>query len=173
MAVSGDDQIWGEDGNDNIRDEDGGNDRLYGGAGEDTVYVVRTNSSAETVLLDGGEGHDRLYYWGGTYTSNGTSLVYGAGQMLGGAGDDFISAYMVGAVTIDAGDGNDLVEFGLGGASDDQPGRGRRRAQSGAAALQHRDHERDHRHGTSRPGTAATGSTCRACCRCWASRGAD
>jgi Ca2+-binding RTX toxin-like protein len=111
----GDDQIWGEDGNDNIRDEDGGNDRLYGGAGEDTVYVVRTNSSAETVLLDGGEGHDRLYYWGGTYTSNGTSLVYGAGQMLGGAGDDFISAYMVGAVTIDAGDGNDLVEFGLGG----------------------------------------------------------
>ena len=77
----GNDTVYGGDGNDNIRG-DAGNDQLNGGFGVDR--------------LDGGDGND---------------FLYGAGTLLGGAGDDTL-------VPIDnsmvfTGDGHDLITIGF------------------------------------------------------------
>lgn len=103
---SGNDTLEGGDGNDELRESQGVN-ILHGGAGNDLLedngaWIAGTGS-----LLDGGIGDD-------TILVTGTAV----GRALGGAGNDrmyvSISADPVAAppLEIDAGDGNDSINFG-------------------------------------------------------------
>jgi len=97
------DVLDGGAGNDRLDGGDG-DDIALGGDGDDSLY-----SSVGNDYLDGGAGNDFIQISHGYIGSNpvgGTVFAYG------GAGDDrfYISNSGGAAATIDAGDGNDLVE---------------------------------------------------------------
>ncbi|HET9429217.1 MAG TPA: calcium-binding protein [Allosphingosinicella sp.] len=101
--------IKGGVGDDGINDSQGGDDRLYGGDGHDGISVMRYDShSASFLRLDGGAGHDVLTYSGSRYVDTVT--------MIGGQGDDHISAFRGGSVVIDAGAGDDRIGLNFLGA---------------------------------------------------------
>jgi VCBS repeat-containing protein len=94
--------IKGGEGDDGLNDASGGDDRLYGGDGHDGVSVNRFDSHAASVLrLDGGAGNDVLTFGSARYVDTVT--------MIGGAGDDHISAFRGASVAIDAGEGADRI----------------------------------------------------------------
>ncbi|MEA3001238.1 MAG: hypothetical protein QOH81_26, partial [Sphingomonadales bacterium] len=104
-----DNVVRGGAGWDGITDSAGGNDRLYGGEGDDGVAVYRYDDQAPSVvLLDGGVGADVLTFYGSRYVD--------AVTMAGGDGDDDISLFRGGAVTIDGGAGNDRIGLNFLGA---------------------------------------------------------
>ena len=86
-------------------DDDGDNtlfgtakaDHIYGLGGDDTIYGEGGDD-----ILDGGEGNDWL------------STRDGAATLLGGAGDDNLTAFGLGSKLLDGGDGNDTLIGGEG-----------------------------------------------------------
>ena len=101
--------IKGGVGDDGLNDSSGGDDRLYGGDGHDGLSVMRYESHlASNLRLDGGAGHDVLTYFGARYVDTVT--------LIGGEGDDHISAFRGGSVTIDAGAGADRIGLNFLGA---------------------------------------------------------
>jgi len=104
------DTIQGLDGADYIWDSNGGDDQLYGDAGNDLISVFRGSGAASTLLLDGGGGQDRLAYSASDQPADVLTV-------RGGPGDDSISIMGAGTATIDAGAGNDQVEISTAGAT--------------------------------------------------------
>lgn len=112
-ALGGDDKIWGKDGNDTISGglgndsiyAGGGDDRLDGGDGNDTIFASAGNDS-----LTGGNGDDYLNGDIGNDTLDGGS---GNDTLDAGAGDDSITAGS-GNDTLYAGAGNDTLDGGTG-----------------------------------------------------------
>jgi Ca2+-binding RTX toxin-like protein len=104
----GNDQLFGGLGNDILLDRLGGNDSLYGENGDDRLQVIdfsedEYDPSARTLVLDGGAGNDSLRL-DAAYNPNVT------GTLLGGDGSDTIAVDGGGAITINAGTGDDLVK---------------------------------------------------------------
>jgi Ca2+-binding RTX toxin-like protein len=103
----GNDELYGGNGNDLLTDSGTGDDQLYGEGGNDLLAVDRQAvlfafaAPPGTLLLDGGDGDDRLSYLGRDLEGDVT--------LLGGADDDVISVYGGGAVTIDGGDGAERI----------------------------------------------------------------
>lgn len=127
------DRLKGTSYNDNILDVLGGNDSLYGFAGNDVLesrdLLPRTN------LLDGGEGNDTLLSYGGYRNTligglgNDSLNSYDGNQNLlqGGANDDRISSYREKNTLLTGEDGNDVLSSSngnsnelLGGEGNDQ-----------------------------------------------------
>ncbi len=107
----GNDQLFGGAGNDRLLDPLGGSDQLFGQAGMDVITVDRQIAPGDwTLLLDGGADRDTLIYFGRIGSSDQVTLV-------GGDGDDWITAYRGGAVTINAGDGADFILIDVRAAS--------------------------------------------------------
>ena len=104
----GDDVVRGGDGNDRLTDSIDGSDALYGEGGNDFLFADRQWYAAPnaTLLLDGGEGRDEIDFLSGVLKHDAI--------LLGGGGDDNISAYLGRNVTIDAGDGDDFVDIDVG-----------------------------------------------------------
>jgi Ca2+-binding RTX toxin-like protein len=104
-----DNVITGYTGRDGLEDSSGGDDRLYGGGGDDGISVHRNEThAASNVLLDGGLGSDVLTFSGSRYVDTAT--------LIGGDGDDHISSFRGAAILIDAGTGNDRVSLNFLGA---------------------------------------------------------
>ncbi len=108
----GDDLLFGGAGHDGLYDSLHGSDQLFGEAGNDGLTVERqwTPAPAGTILLDGGGDDDSLTYIGGVGRTDTVTL-------LGGTGDDLIRAYGGGAITIDGGDGAEIIAIDLTAAS--------------------------------------------------------
>jgi Ca2+-binding RTX toxin-like protein len=98
----------GVDGNDILTDGDGGNDRLYGQDGDDSLTIIRnSNNGIENVLLDGGNGNDRI----GVFVSFGATVPTVNATIFGGDGNDTIDVTFIQQATIDAGAGNDTINI--------------------------------------------------------------
>lgn len=123
------DTIYGGDGNDQIWGEDG-DDRIFGGNGADTIYGGDGNDYIEygegADLVYGGDGNDIIDDIGNTAYTIGSTIDAGAGNDIvwgtsgadsisGGSGDDTLSGE-VGADTLDGGAGHDTL---YGGSEDD------------------------------------------------------
>ena len=120
--VTGDDRVYGGDGDDDIYTPNGddyvdgglGNDWLYGGDGKDTVIGGDGNDTVQAEggadIVTGGEGNDSISldydYWSDTTPADNDRATGGAGNdtLTGGQGRDLI----------DAGVGDDWVRFGAG-----------------------------------------------------------
>jgi Ca2+-binding RTX toxin-like protein len=123
---SGDNVIVGSAGNDHLSDATkGGSDRLYGRDGDDFLYLTRGGwqTGAESYVLDGGAGNDRMLLSLADWTQT-ASMIGGDGddqfeigrgavvKVDGGAGDDRILLRDLGAaITITLGSGRDLIQF--------------------------------------------------------------
>ncbi len=101
-----------------VSDTGVGDDKFYARGGDDSIYVTRSGGDASTIVLDGGDGDDRLDYT--------NARVEGASRksvdvvtIIGGAGNDLISASETRLLTIDAGSGADIVGIELTGSSDE------------------------------------------------------
>ena len=99
---------------DNLTDDQGGNDQLFGQDGTDYLFVSRYDNNgttpASTVLLDGGSGDDTIYFSAfGRFLDTVT--------IRGGTGADDIRVGSVLKSTVDAGDGNDKISIGLSGGN--------------------------------------------------------
>jgi Ca2+-binding RTX toxin-like protein len=99
--TSGDDDVWGGDGNDTIRGL-GGNDDLFGDDGRDKVYGGAGND-----WIEGGKGNDDLFggdnndfLWG----DEGDDELYGEDD------DDYLDGG-AGADLLDGGDGRDIAAY--------------------------------------------------------------
>lgn len=116
----GDDVLYGNnaantgyDDYDYLTDDQGGNDRLYGQDGGDSLTVSRysynssTTIPASTVLLDGGAGDDSIGFYSDRFLDTVT--------ISGGTGNDTISVGSVKQAVVDAGEGNDKVTVGTSG----------------------------------------------------------
>ena len=89
---------------DSLTDDQGGNDKLYGQDGDDTLYISRSGTmAASTVTLDGGNGDDYIRFWSTRFIDTVT--------ISGGEGKDDISTGSVLKSVIDAGAGNDKVNI--------------------------------------------------------------
>jgi Ca2+-binding RTX toxin-like protein len=136
---TGNEQVWGEDGDDLILTASG-DDRAYGGAGNDNIYTGRGNDlglgNEGNDTLRGEDGADTLYgglgndVLDGDQDINATSdearpdVLYGgegddtlragqgADQLFGGAGNDRLMLVIVSNEALDA--QTDLVEGGAG-----------------------------------------------------------
>ena len=101
-VTSGDDWVYGDDGNDTIRGL-GGHDTLFGDDGRDTLHGAAGND-----WLYGGEGNDELHGGEGNdflFGEDGDDELYGGDNNLdyleGGAGADLL----------DGGDGDDTAAY--------------------------------------------------------------
>lgn len=110
MAQAGDDYLDGGDGNDFMRDRDGGSDVLLGSAGDDILldddwidnfHPVGPPASAVFNYLDGGDGSDVINV--SNRSPGGFDVV------LGGDGDDRIQ-YWAGNGYLNGGTGSDRYE---------------------------------------------------------------
>lgn len=116
----GDDVLYGNDadnaGNDyysfdELYDDQGGNDRLYGQEGTDYLSISRSGSmAASTVVLDGGSGGDSIRF-------NASDRFLDTVTVAGGAEDDDILVGSVLKSTIDGGEGNDKIAIGMLGGN--------------------------------------------------------
>ncbi|UUR08106.1 beta strand repeat-containing protein [Sphingomonas glaciei] len=105
----GDDQLYGGSGGDVLIDRLGGSDSLYGEEGDDRLLVVdftedEFDSSARTLVLEGGAGNDSLRL-DAVYNTRVTATLNG------GEGSDTIAVDGGGTVTIDAGADDDVVKI--------------------------------------------------------------
>jgi Ca2+-binding RTX toxin-like protein len=101
FAGYGADSLDGGAGNDVISSS-GANSKLIGGAGDDSLtlfFISEPDGVISHDTLDGGAGNDVL-------TLDGFD---GFHKLLGGAGNDKISHYSLGAATLDGGSGNDFL----------------------------------------------------------------
>lgn len=89
--------MYGFDGNDTL-DGGAGNDRGYGGNGDDYLYDSSGNDT-----LDGGAGNDILYLYGSA----------GSGTLIGGSGNDELYG-ADGSDVLNGDDGNDYLQGGAG-----------------------------------------------------------
>ncbi|WP_338082468.1 type I secretion C-terminal target domain-containing protein, partial [Donghicola mangrovi] len=116
-----DDTIRGHGGDDTIYSYEG-NDSILGGEGDD---FINPGDGNDTVL--GGAGNDTLEFeWGSAtiFGEEGNDTIYGEPYITedayldGGSGDDDITllADIGGMGTVIAGDGDDIVRFGVGSA---------------------------------------------------------
>jgi Ca2+-binding RTX toxin-like protein len=107
-----------------------------GGAGRDTLSAFATGFA----VLRGDEGPDRLTAGAATVTADGGAgpdvidgqVGFGAGRMLGGAGDDRLGAAGDGSWRIDAGSGQDLIVATTAGVDTIVCGPGRDSVQAGS-----------------------------------------
>ena len=111
----GNDVLNGDEGDDLLLDPDGGNDSFFGGTGNDTIQVFRTNVAAAQLLFDGGTGNDVFFYGGAIGGPSGISYVITGDTITasGGDGDDRFDFQMLQSVTIDAGTGADHVQLDI------------------------------------------------------------
>ena len=118
---AGNDTLNGGDGNDYLLDTTGGNDTLNGGLGNDFLNISRTDVAAAQITFDGGEGDDRIYYYGYINLTPiyilqpllGIAITGDTLNITAGAGNDMIAFTQVQAATINAGDGADYVQMDL------------------------------------------------------------
>ncbi len=103
-----DDTIYLSDRSDNLQEQDGGSDRLYGRGGDDKLFVLRGGGPADDILLDGGDGNDDLSLL--SFVNDLHSIT-----MSGGAGDDVMVIVGALSATLDGGDGEDYIGLSLGG----------------------------------------------------------
>jgi len=106
---AGSDILHGGEGNDSIRNSDASsstvteNDQMFGDGGDDSLDLYLTDERAASVLLDGGEGHDRIVFnaWYHLQTVN----------IVGGNGNDSVDVIGGGTINVDLGAGNDRLSF--------------------------------------------------------------
>lgn len=120
MGSAFNDRIFGDAGNNTIRDFSGGSDLIVGGAGNDSLGVFRDKEmAAGTIRMVGGAGSDVVEYYGGPAFS--PWIGYGRYRQVDNVtligGDDRDGIWMVGQKNgvIDAGSGDDQVTIGIGG----------------------------------------------------------
>lgn len=102
------DLIDGIGGADNIQDDSGDNDIILGGAGDDTISVQRTFSSAGGLIaIDGGAGNDSITVLG---FSHAPSFDW---KIDGGDGADTLQVRWLTRFSIDLGAGNDYISLDL------------------------------------------------------------
>jgi Ca2+-binding RTX toxin-like protein len=111
---TGSDILYGDAGDDVFFDDDpdggGGNDQMFGGEGWDSMHINRRGlSSPNQVVMDGGGGPDVITFSPHDWRDDAT--------LIGGDGDDQISAFWGRSLTIDAGAGNDRVSLNFLGAT--------------------------------------------------------
>jgi len=95
VSVSGAGAIWGEGGNDTLRLADAFRGELYGGPGDDRMYIAGASDDAE---IDGEGGHDLIDATGSTYGvfakgGHGHDTIYGSNaddQLYGDGGHDLL-----------------------------------------------------------------------------------
>nr|WP_301287270.1 calcium-binding protein [Sphingobium sp. OAS761] len=99
----------GTDGLDILRDNAGGNDKLYGEAGDDLIEVYRgTAPPPSNIVMDGGSGNDSLIFEAiGRHVDTLT--------VRGGTGGDTILIGGVASSNVDGGSGNDSVTIDMSG----------------------------------------------------------
>ncbi len=100
-ATAGDDIFHGTDDVDFFSDALGGNDQFYGEGGNDILYASRSTGQTGSVLLDGGNGADRINF--------ASDLLFTDVILRGGEGNDLIDSHGGGTVNIDAGAGADVL----------------------------------------------------------------
>jgi Ca2+-binding RTX toxin-like protein len=106
---AGDDILDGDTGNDEIRGGEG-NDIVYASSGRDSVYGEGGNDEiflhTLPMLVDGGEGDDRITLMGSSDSAQGLVAT-----IRGGAGNDSFHSWNTGLATlvVDMGSGNDIV----------------------------------------------------------------
>jgi Ca2+-binding RTX toxin-like protein len=113
----GSDLLHGGEGDDSLRDGNdssstgSGNDQLFGDGGDDDLFVYLTTNLPDTLLLDGGEGNDRVSF----------SAWYDVQDvtMLGGGGNDMIQMDGGASFDVDAGAGNDRIDLIYSGYATD------------------------------------------------------
>ncbi|WP_286162322.1 calcium-binding protein, partial [Duganella sp. HH101] len=96
LAVMGYEHVVvGTPNSDVLKDLNGLNSIIAGGAGDDSISDVDGDD-----VVDGGDGDDKI-----EYTGNGTT------KLIGGAGDDQLSSSGFGSSHLDGGDGNDKITY--------------------------------------------------------------
>ena len=111
---TGSDIVHGGEGNDSIRNSDGSssnvaeNDQVFGDGGDDYIDIYMTDQRVSTVLLDGGEGNDRIVFnaW---YTLQTVTIA-------GGDGNDSVDVIGGGTIDVDLGAGDDRFSFNFAAA---------------------------------------------------------
>ena len=110
MAMLGNDKLYGGDGDDTLNGGDG-HDKLYGGEGDDTLNGGSGNDKLYggwgNDILNGGDGHDKLYGGHGDDVLNGGA---GNDRLYGGRGDDILDGG-AGSDYLNAGRGDDILSF--------------------------------------------------------------
>ncbi|MEA1649976.1 hypothetical protein UAJ10_13275 [Nitrospirillum sp. BR 11164] len=116
------DFLYGGAGDDDLEDNNGGSNQLFGQDGNDSLLVRPPEGSpAATDLLDGGDGNDSLFY--GAYWDANRNLD--TVTLVGGTGNDTVTAVGAAQATLDGGDGADVLSATggqvtlTGGAGDD------------------------------------------------------
>jgi Ca2+-binding RTX toxin-like protein len=107
FGTVGDDTLDGGAGNDVLTGSFGDN-FLYGGAGNDSLLVgrhINSDVGATTQFEDGGDGDDYV----SAYSNYDDRAV--AATMLGGAGNDTVTAEGYVTATMDGGSGDDFIQF--------------------------------------------------------------
>ncbi|CAN5627730.1 hypothetical protein BH09PLA1_BH09PLA1_20380 [soil metagenome] len=132
-GYDGDDTIIGSAGNDSI-DGGAGNDSISGNAGDDSMLggegddqFIADAGADGADLVDGGPGNDLVSYAARTTpvrailgeridVSGSEDRLLGVESLLGGAGDDQLTALGASGVTqmVDGGPGNDSLDAGIG-----------------------------------------------------------
>lgn len=99
------DVLVGNLGRNVITDSLGGADQIFGGGGDDVLTITRSVvAPAQTLVLDGNNGNDRLSF-------DGTGGYSQTVALSGGFGDDTITANGALQVNVDAGAGDDTVRM--------------------------------------------------------------
>jgi Ca2+-binding RTX toxin-like protein len=104
----GTDIVHGGEGNDSLRVSGSSagtpeNDQLFGDGGDDFMDVYLTAERSDSILLDGGDGHDRIVFHAWYYGQDVT--------IAGGTGNDSVDVVGGGAIEVDLGAGNDNFSF--------------------------------------------------------------
>ncbi|WP_102225923.1 peroxidase family protein [Acidimangrovimonas sediminis] len=111
-AGTGDDMVLAGEGDDIVlAGEDDGNDSYWGGDGIDTLDYSAATSDLNIDLGSGLMGHGQVAAW------TGTDQIYGFENVMGGSGDDRITANAEVNV-MDGGAGDDTFVFGSAAAAD-------------------------------------------------------
>ena len=116
-SEDGDDRLYGGEGNDIVFGL-GGKDRLYGDSGNDMLL-----GGSDKDTLEGGDGDDRLYGGSGEDTLKGGD---GDDRLFGGSGDDVLEGgegndYLdgeAGGDTVNGGAGRDIIRYAAADAID-------------------------------------------------------
>lgn len=114
---AGNDTLNGGNGNDSLISRDGGDDILNGGAGNDLLQDEGGGADS----FDGGDGNDLIFVYRFLAPQSGQPSVPGAAlSVIGGLGDDRINYRALvnngigingDTLTVDAGDGDDLIDI--------------------------------------------------------------
>lgn len=99
-GLVGDDRVYGGAGNDHFEDYQPANETLFGGTGDDSIYL--TGAQQGRIIAEGGGGADSIILYA---TFNKTDWKVG-----GGDGDDVITVSSGHHAVVDAGAGADSVD---------------------------------------------------------------